>query len=201
MTRDRIRFVTAHYDQLQGLRLIPLGVYLLALAASGLGWLSWLPGDPSRAPGRWLGAVFCGALAAAVAATAWYRRRYGARTPLSRGRRNAWIVLAVGIFLLAAQFDQYANGPVALAPLSVAAALVLTVRADGWIRAHFLIAAAPWFAAAWIPMLHDDGTSRLVSYALAGGIALIVCGVGDHRVLSRTLIDPDTTHGPHAGLL
>jgi hypothetical protein len=108
-------------------------------------------------------------------------------------------VLAVGIFLLAAQFDQYANGPVALAPLSVAAALALTVRADGWVRAHFLIAAAPWFAAAWIPPLHHDGTSRLVSYALAGGVALIVCGLGDHRLLSRTLIEtPDAPHGPHA---
>jgi hypothetical protein len=84
----------------------------------------------------------------------------------------------------------------------VAAALVLTVRADGWVRAHFLIAAMPWFATAWIPTLHHDGTSRLVSYALAGGIALIVCGVGDHRLLSRTLIDPpDAVHGPHSRLL
>jgi hypothetical protein len=199
MTRDHIRFITTHYDQLQGLRLIPLGVYLLALAASGLGWLSWLPGDPARASRQWLGAIFCLALAAAVAATAWYRRRYGGRVPLSRRRRNAWLVLAVGIFLVAAQFDQYVNGPVALAPLSVAAALVLTVRADGWVRAHFLIAAVPWFLAAWIPQLHHDGTSRLVSYAFAGGVALIVCGVGDHRLLSRTLLDvPDATHAPHA---
>lgn len=196
MTRERIRFVTTHYQQLQGLRLMPLGVYLLALAASGLGWLSWLPGDPARASARWLGALFCLALAAGVAATAWYRRRYGAMTPLSRRRRNTWIVLAVGIFLVAAQFDQYANGPVALAPLSVAAALVLTVRADGWDRAHFLIAAVPWLAAAWIPVLHHDGTTRVVSYALAGGVALIVVGIGDHRLLSRTLLDTrDATHG------
>jgi hypothetical protein len=202
MTRDRIRFITAHYDQLQGLRLIPLGVYLLALAASGLGWLSWLPGDPARASARWLGALFCVALAAAVAATAWYRRRYGARAPLSRRRRNAWLVLAVGIFVVAAQFDQYANGPVALAPLSVAAALMLTVRADGWVRAHFLLAAVPWFVVGWVPALHHDGTSRLVSYALAGGVALIVCGIGDHRLLSQTLIDPpDVAHGPHSRLL
>ena len=196
MTRDRIRFVTAHYDQLQGLRLVPLGVYLVALAASGLGWLSWLPGDPSRASARWLGGLFCGALAVAAAATVWYRRRYGALTALSRRRRNTWLVLAVGIFLLAAQFDQSVNGPIALAPLSVAAALALTVRADGWFRAHYLIAAAPWLAVAWIPTLHDDGTSRLVSYALAGGFALIVCGLGDHWLLSRTLIEtPDPTHG------
>jgi hypothetical protein len=199
MTRDRIRFITAHYDQLQGLRLIPLGVYLVALAASGLGWLSWLPGDPTRASRQWLGVLFGLALVAAVAATAWYRRRYGARAPLSRRRRNAWLVLAVGIFLLAAQFDRYANAPIALAPFSVATALLLTVRADGWVRAHFLIAAVPWFLAAWIPPLHHDGTSRLVSYALAGGVALIVCGVGDHRLLSRSLLEvPDAPHGPQS---
>jgi hypothetical protein len=199
MTRDRIRFITAHYDQLQGLRLVPLGVYLLALAASGLGWLSWLPGDPARASGQWLGVLFVLALVAAVSATAWYGHRYGARAPLSRWRRNAWLVLAVGIFLLTAQFDQYTNAPIALAPFSVAAALVLTVRADGWVRAHFLMAAVPWFLVAWIPPLHHDGPSRLVSYAFAGGVALIVCGVGDHRLLSRALLDvPDATHGPHA---
>jgi hypothetical protein len=130
------------------------------------------------------------------AATAWYRRRYGDRAPLSRRRRNAWLVLAVGIFVGAAQFDQYANAPLAFAPLSVAAALVLTVRTDGWVRAHLLLAAVPWVLAAWVPPLHHDGTSRLVSYALAGGISLIVCGIGDHRLLSRTLIDvPETTHG------
>jgi hypothetical protein len=199
MTRDRIRFITAHYDQLQGLRLVPLGLYLAAVAASGLDWLSWLPGDPPRASRQWLGVLFGLALVAAVCATMWYRRRYGARAPLSRHRRNAWLVLAVGVFLLAARFDQYANAPIALAPLSVAAALVLTVRADGWVRAHFLLAAVPWFLVAWIPPLHHDGTSRLVSYALAGGLALIVCGVGDHRLLSRSLLDaPEAAHGPHA---
>jgi hypothetical protein len=199
MTRDRIRFIAAHYDQLQGLRLSPLGIYLLALAASGLGWLSWLPGDPARAAGQWLGVLFVLALVAALTATAWYRHRYGARAPLSRWRRNAWLVLAVAVFLAAAQFDQYVNAPIALAPFSAAAALVLTVRADGWVRAHFLMAAVPWFLVACIPPLHHDGASRLVSYALAGGVALIVCGVGDHRLLSRTLLDvPDGTHGPHA---
>jgi hypothetical protein len=198
MTRDRICFITAHYDQLQGLRLIPLGIYLLALSTSGLGWLWWLPGDPARASRQWLGVLFGLALVAAVCATMWYRRRYGARAPLSRHRRNAWLVLAVGVFLLAAQFDQYAHAPIALAPFSVAAALVLTVRADGWVRAHFLIASVPWLLVAWIPPLHNPGP-RFVSYALAGGVALIVCGVGDHRLLSRNLLDvPDATHGPHA---
>src|SRR5690242_19310167 len=112
MTRDRIRFVTAHYYQLQGLRLMPLGVYLLALGASTLGWLSWLPGDPARTSARWLGAIFGLALTAAVAATAWYRRRYGGLAPLSRVRRNGWILLATATFVAAAQVDQYANGPV-----------------------------------------------------------------------------------------
>lgn len=199
MARDRIAFVTAHYYQLQGLRLIPLGLYLVALAASGLGWLSWLPGDPSRAPARWLGAIFCAALAAALITTVWYRHRYGALAPFGRHSRNAWIVLSGGAFLAAALFDRHANGPIALAPFSIAAALVLVVRADGWLRAHFLIAAAPWFLAAWIPALHHDGTSRLVSYALAGGIALLVCGYGDHRLIARTLIAaPDTSHGPQS---
>lgn len=199
---DRIRFVTANFSQLQGLRWIPLGLYLIALAASAAGQLSWLPGDDPHSEARWLGVAFCAGLIAAAGATSYYRHRYGAVAQFSRRGRNALLAVAVALFILLARFDLYAQGPIALAPFWVAAALALVVRADGWVRVHYLLAAVPWFIIAWAPPLHADGTTRLVSYALAGAFALMVCGIGDHRLIARTLpTRPETGHEAHPGTL
>lgn len=187
MAQDRIRFVTTNFYQLQGLRLIPLGMYLFAVAASAAGWLFWIPGGSLQAQGRWLGAIFCLALLGAVSASAYYRCRYGAVAQFGRARRNWLIAAAVAVFIGAAQLDQHLQGPIALAPLWAAAGLALVVRADGWLRAHFLLAAAPWFTIAWVPPLHADGATRVVAYAVAGALSLIVCGIGDHRLISKTL--------------
>jgi hypothetical protein len=187
MTHDKIQFVTANFSQLQGLRLIPLGLYLLAVAASGAGWLFWLPGGSSHAQERWLGAAFCVALVSAVVAGAYYRSRYGSLDQCGRTHRNWLIAAAVAVFIGAAQLDHRFHGMIALAPLWAATALVLVVRADGWLRRHFLLAAAPWFAIAWVPPLHADGGTRLVTYAVAGALSLIICGLGDHRLIAKTL--------------
>ena len=119
MTRDRIRFITAFTTSFGPLiprvSLGPRGVRArLAVVA---------PRYP-RAPARWLGALFCVALRwhggnDVVSAPLW---RAGAA---HRRRPKRW--LSGGrVFLVAAQFDQYANGPV-VGALSVAAALVLIV--------------------------------------------------------------------------
>ena len=200
MVEDRIRFVTGNFSQLQGLRWIPLGLYLIALAASAMGQLSWLPGDGPTSEARWLGVAFCVGLIGAVGATSYYRRRYGTVAQFGRRGRNVLSAVAVAVFIVLARFDLYADGPVALAPLWVAAALALVVGVDGWLRVHFLVAAVPWFVIAWTPPLHADGTTRLVSYALAGAVALLVCGIGDHRLIARTLPNREATgHAPQSG--
>jgi hypothetical protein len=202
MVDDRIRFVTANFSQLQGLRWIPLSFYLIALAASAAGQLWWLPGKDPHTEGRWLGVAFCVALIAAVGATSYYRRRYGAVAQFSRRGRNALVGLAVALFILLARFDLYLQGSIALAPFWVAAALVLVVRADGWVRRHFLLAALPWFIIAWVPPLHAEGITREVSYALGGAFALLVCGIGDHRLIARTFPTRlENGHEPRPGTL
>src|SRR3954465_15047934 len=115
MVKDRIRFVTANFSQLQGLRWIPLSLYLIALAASVGGQLSWLPGDGPDSQARWLGLMFCAALIAAAGATSYYRHRYGAVAQFSRSGRNAQLAAAVALFILLARFDLYIQGPIALA--------------------------------------------------------------------------------------
>jgi hypothetical protein len=115
MPQDRIRSVTANHYQLQGLRLIPLGIYLLAVAVSAADWLSRLP-VPHSQP-RWLGLAFCLALLTAASATAYYRCRYGSVAQFGRTWRNWLIAAAIIAFLGCAQLDQRLRAPIALAPL------------------------------------------------------------------------------------
>jgi hypothetical protein len=188
MRRDPVRFVTANYYQLQGLRLVPLGVFLLILAASAAGWFQWLPHER-----RWLAAAFGLTLLGSVAGTGYYRRRYGSVAQFGRAGRNLLITLSVLIFVGLAQLDQRLVGTVSLAPLWIAVALLATVWADGWIRAHFLIGAAMWIAVGVVFSVPAAAESRLVAYYVAGGFTLLVCGMGDHLLISRTLNETGIT--------
>ena len=76
--------------------------------------------------------------------------------------------------------------PVALAPLSVAAALVLTVRADGGSRAHF--SSRPC-RGSWRPGFRRSIAAPVARDVCRAGIALIVRGLKITRLISRTLID------------
>ena len=89
----RIRYVADHYDNLQGLRIVPLGIPFLLSAAYRAGWFDWVALSDKVA--RY---VFFGELAVAVAVSyvirAAYRRRFGMVLP---SRRGAWTLLALVI--------------------------------------------------------------------------------------------------------
>jgi hypothetical protein len=187
--QDRIRFVTANFYQLQGLRLVPLGVFLLIAAAGTQGWFTWLPGNSPHAQQRWLAVAYGLAVAGASLATVLYARRFGSVWQFGRSGRNCLIVLAVAIFILLALVDQQFQPPLALAPLWTAAALAVIVCADGWIRSHFLLGSFAWMIVGVLPVLHPDAATMLEAYYVAGGLTLVVCGVGDHFLISRTFLD------------
>lgn len=193
MDANRIRFVTANYRQLQGLRFIPLGLFLVfwcVLEVLGM----YEPGQfVSRDRGSFLtgiGLAYWAALGLAMAAPAYYYFRYGSVDQLNRDGRERWITLAVVAFLLLGGTDRLHHGPVSLRMLLVAAALFITVWSDGRARRHYLLPAVVWLAASFLPALgasHDD--TQLALYGL-GGLTLIGCGIGDHLLLTRTLARP-----------
>lgn len=158
---NRVAFVATHFHQLQGLHLVPLGLFLLTVAAISLGWLDWLPGRPPTAPGSWgnawLPAFFVTALAASIACGDVYRNRYGGIEPLARSRRNAGMAVAIGLFVVAAAIDLTIRPPVLLCGLVVAAALFTVARVDGSDRRHYSRTAVLWVFLSLLPEFGTPG--------------------------------------------
>ena len=196
MLHDRIRFVTANFYQLQGLRLVPVGMYLLFIAADAVGWMDWLPGKPVDGPdaagNAWGLLAFAWAIFGALAATAYYRRQYGAVTQYGRGRRNAMLGVAIAWFVALAVVDVQTEWPVLLSALLVSVSLFVTVLVDGWLRTHYLAGAFAWLAVGLVPLVAPE-TPVALAYGGAGGLTLIVCGLGDHRLITGTVFETGNT--------
>lgn len=100
---QRIRFVAANYSRLQGLRGLPVGLLLFAVAL----WANWQHGPAPRP-------VFIPLVLCAVGvALYWlidryYRRAFGKVAPRPRGHLSDWVGLAGGALALAAFFIENA---------------------------------------------------------------------------------------------
>lgn len=191
MLAERIRFVTGNFYQLQGLRLVPFALMLLWLQASSRGWLDWLPGLPVQAPSdlgnAWGPAAFLVAVAAAMAVEDKYRARYGSVLQHKRSRRNLGVALAVIAFLIALVLDRVVTWPVLISPLVIVVALALIVRSDGPFRIHYVLPAAAWLGLSVMPLLGFKPGEVQMAFSLVSITTLLVCGIGDHFLLVRTL--------------
>jgi len=193
MEHNKIRFVTANYHQLQGLRLIPLGLLLVLLGTLPIGLPPPALGADRARYLTWIGFAFMLLVALAVLAPVIYRRRYGSVDPIARGWRNAWITAAVVGFLVLGRLDRLVQWPVSMRLLLVSASLFITVWHDGRIRAHYLVPAVAWLVVSFLPTLNMSPAATKLTVLGLGGLTLIVCGIGDHLLLTRTLATPRIT--------
>ena len=206
MEHNRVRFVTANYHQLQGLRFVPLGLFIFAWGLLDFSGLlhpveAVVSSEPTRLLTR-IGLGFWLALLLSLAAPLYYRLRYGSVAPLDRGRRNGWITAAMIGFLVLARLDASLQWPISLRALLVAAALFVTVWNDGAVRFHYLMPASVWLAASVMPTLAVSASDQRGVMFVLGGITLVVCGIGDHLLLTRSLTKPPhTDDAPHATIV
>ena len=182
---DRVRYVTAHFLEMQGLRLVPFGVTLLAFSAVAAGLVPF---------GRW------GGIAVVVAAPvlAWlasrrigghYDRQFGRVQPSRSGlARGAIVSTALGA--TAGFLDSHLRPTV-----SVPALLLAAVMVHAWYggmrgqRLHY-VALAVFFLVLGVSPLFGPAPASRVSFAtllLAFGIAAIVLGVCNHVALEEAL--------------
>lgn len=178
----RILYVTAHYRQLQGLRLLPLSVPFLLSAV----WRTAAYATGSTLPRAGWVALLVAALAASVPIGRYYTRRFGRASSLP-WRTAAALVGAAAAIVVLEWVQTLRPLPVSLPVVFVAVALArLGLSADG-IRIHYLwIAAACGVFAALTP-LHVPFEARAAALdALVGG-GLAVAAIGDDRVLRRAL--------------
>ena len=187
----RIRYLVEHYPQLQGLRLVPLGLVFLAVALWHEGQLWWLPGTADGGIRMW----FLGALAFAVLASygigAYYRHRFGelALAPYRSGGPHL-LANAVVIFVSLVLQDAF-NWSVSL-PLIVVGILLARVGVtEPRMRGHYLAIAVACFIMANIANVGVAVRTQrvMLDLLIAGG--LLVAGIGDHLVLKHMLRRPE----------
>jgi len=180
----RLHYVTEHYGQLQGLRLLPLSVpFLLSAISRG-------------APRPLLtGTAFAVLLATAIAASfpigTYYVRRFG------RAQQNRWktgvatLVVAVAVFLWLEWLQETRPLPVSLPVVFVALLLARVGWAAGRLRSHYLWIAGACAVFAALPLLHVSMYARTVAFDLLIGGGLAVAALGDHCVLLRAMTSND----------
>ncbi len=220
----RIQFVTTYYSWLQGLRFVPIGLVALALAA----WLSVADpaqGDPKaqRLVARLVllgGMALAGVLYAVLGA--YYRRRFGVvqASAFTRQRMIRALGISSGIGLLLGGAMYLSRR----APIASETTVFLTLLASGlgivwywhWsgrVAHHYLPVAAAMAALGLLELLGaspvcallqrlpftTDARCAAVTLSSAWGVATLVVGVLDHRLLVRTLghaPEPETEEVP-----
>ena len=183
MAFEQALYVTGRTPQLQGLRLIPIGLVCLAACPYSLG-LYHLPGDDQPlARGYWFLIGLLVAMAASYPLRGLYKESW--TTPRLRRSPVLAMVATVAAMSLAGWF-QPSGWPISLPIVVLALALAIVGLRKYPLRRHYLWASA--VCVAWA-LLKPLGVARDVRGALfyaAIGVAIIIIGVGDHFLLVTT---------------
>jgi len=187
MDPDRLQYVTRRYPHLQGLRLLPLAALFLLSALWRAGWMH-LPGDDRPlVAARWFVAGLAIAVGASYPLRAWYSARFGTLSQRVSDSPLATMVTFIASLPLAIAIQGEARLTVLL-PVALLAAVLAGVGIGHYpLRRHYLGAAAVLFVLALLPDLGVPADVLSVLFDAAIGVALVVVGVGDHRLLTATL--------------
>ena len=180
---DRLRFLTENYTQLQGLRLIPIGLMFV-----GLG-LFWNPGVSKLT----LSVIVAVALAGVVLIGRYYSRRFGrVRRRWSSHLRDG---VVVGLFLAAffggVWLDRHLVVPVSVSSLAVAGLFYYIHGCSGGHRRHYAVLAWCFVVLGLVPLSGLIESSRIFAGGSLGfwimGAAYLLIGTLDHLLLVRSL--------------
>ncbi|HUP28460.1 MAG TPA: hypothetical protein VM409_08500, partial [Chloroflexia bacterium] len=191
---ERVRYVTTNYNYLQGLKMVPIGLVFLALAAFQGGWLP-APNVGSAA----LNITGIGlAFVLAWAANLYYSRTFGRVLPAPIIPRNpnwaaiigvwtAGLALLLGTILLDALFHL----PVILFGLVMSALIVAYYWPRRSFAAHYLAIAGIIAAISVFPAFgvnrDNPAFSSYIFSSLSLGLIFVVGGLFDHILLANTL--------------
>jgi hypothetical protein len=200
----QIRFVTANYPQLQGLRLVPFGIALLLATPLYAGWHFTQSGILLA---LWLVPVAVGCVLWWLVGQS-YTRTFGQVQPLSRPtapwheRAIVWGLLLAGLFL--GQQVSSARLWLALMTLALLASVLFSLRrsASLSLRRHWLIistvlATINLALLLPLPLLQPDAWPTRTLFAIwvaSIGLGMLLGGLLDHRLLLRTLGAPTQDH-------
>jgi hypothetical protein len=196
---DQMRYVTAHYAHLQGLRIVPLGVPFLVSAMWRAGWLHWWPATQGFGATGWFVLMLAAAVGMSYPIEAWYRAQFGDVRPLAGRGGAATLVLSFVVFLALGWLQESAGWTISAPLLFVGAALFRLALIQKGLRKHYLLPACACVAFALWHSPHASSSAMAIGRDLCIGLGLIVAGLGDDRVLRRLLRRTDS-HGYAASI-
>ena len=187
---ERLRYVTGHYRELQGLILAPFGLIFVVPAL--------IPGGWGQQGEMWRHLAIAAAAALSWLASLYYRRSVGRVWPtIQSGGSYRWLATMIAAALIlglvvAPWLDSRWGPPISLTALTLAALLATPyVAAGGRFRIHYLFLALLYGAIALLPLTGWITAAQLVEdgrlFGLLYGLPWIVAGIGDHLFLMRSL--------------
>ena len=188
----RVRYVTANYAQLQGLRLVPVGVPFLVSAAWRCGWLGWWPGAGGADAGQWFVLMLAAAVAVSYLIGTSYHAQFGEVRPLPGRSGAATLILSFVVFMVLGWLQDRFGWQGSVPVMFVGVALFRLGLAAGALRKHYLVLACVCMMFALSTWTGSSPRRLAVSRDLLIGVGLILAGIGDDRVLRRVLQPPDS---------
>ena len=183
---QRLRYVTERYEQLQGLRLVPLGIPFLVSSVWRSGQLAWIPWTSGAGARIWFVTLVAAAVVLSIATKTYYGRRFGdVQSAVTMKAPMAGFVF-IGLFIVSASRQPDVQ-TVSIPAVILALGLGYVGTAGGLLRSHYLAVAACVAIFAVLGMLGIPFHTRDVLWDQLSGMAFIVIGVGDHLLLRRML--------------
>jgi hypothetical protein len=185
---QRLRYVTERYEQLQGLRLVPLGIPFLLSSAWRSGRLTWVPWTTGVGARMWFVTLVASALALSLLAKTYYERRFGDVQSAVTLKAPLAAFVFTALFIVSVSLRTDGQTAVSIPALIVALGLGYVGMAGGVLRPHYLTLAVGVGVFAFLGPLGIPFHTREVLWDQLIGIGFVVTGAGDHLLLRRALV-------------
>lgn len=193
---QRVRKVTTNYRYMQGLVLVPIGLFFIGI---GIWQLVGRPQPAGVDVNLWVPTLYLGGLVLSFTVSAlimvYYRRAFGQVRPSfmnEAGERLAVIGLLVG-WIIAVNAQLHWQPSVNLFSLMLALMLFLIWWVTGRFRTHYVVMAGILLVLGVLPLVNPAYDVLRVSKAdnpytfIVLGLIYLIGGLGDHFLLIRSL--------------
>ena len=184
---ERANYFTMYYDALKGLRLVPLGLFMVLIALRDRYDWAWLGSTGDMTYTLPLLLLMIGLY---FAASYYYSRRYGSVQPRNRETQWAWGCGMMVLFFVAIFVDMRAGLPISTVSLWISALLLIA----GWKsrRVHYLLAGTVMTILTLMPLMPGiENPMQFMPFSFLFGITLgllwIMLGLVDHFILMREM--------------
>jgi hypothetical protein len=185
---QRLRYVTERYEQLQGLRLVPLGIPFLLSSAWRGGRLTWVPWTTGIGARMWFVTLVASALALSLLAKTYYERRFGDVQSAVTLKAPLAAFVFTALFIVSAALRPEVQSAVSIPAVIIALGLGYVGMAGGVLRPHYLTMAVGVGLFAFLGPLGIPVHTREVLWDQLIGTGFVVIGAGDHLLLRRALM-------------